>query len=149
MILCNISDAERYYALDSRLAIALKWVAEHYRDAFCPGSVKLGDSGVIVNSQEPTLQPAENANLEAHRKYIDIHVPLDGEETMGWAPVEMLDDVLSVYDAEADFELFGNPSHSLFPVRVGQLAIFYPEDAHAPNIGTGSHHKYCVKVPVD
>lgn len=148
MILCEISDAARYYNLGERLAQALMWIGNHYKDPFKAGSVALGDSGIVVNAQEPAMQSAENSNLEAHRRFIDIHVPLR-EETMGWAPVETLRNVLKPYDADADFELFGDSAHSLFQVRVGQIAIFYPEDAHAPNIGTGTHRKYCVKVPVD
>lgn len=148
MILCEIKDASRYYNIDERLKQALVWIENHYKDPFVPGSQQIGDTGIIVNAQEPSMQAADNSNLEAHRRYLDIHVPLR-EETMGWAPVETLHNVLKPYDEDADFELFGDSAHSLFRVRVGQIAIFYPEDAHAPNIGTGTHRKYCVKVPVD
>jgi len=149
MILCQISEAARYHSISPQLAQALKWVNEHYKDEFKAGSQHVGDLGVIVNSQEPAMQSAEASNLEAHRKYIDIHVPLQCTETMGWAPVDTLHDVITPYNSEADFELFGDQAHSLSQVRVGQLAIFFPEDAHAPNIGTGTHRKFCVKVPVD
>lgn len=147
MVICEISQAGRYYNIDPRLEKALRWISEHYKDTFTPGSYDLGD-GITANAQTPAMQSAENARLEAHRRYLDIHVPMR-EETMGWAPVESLRNVIEPYTPEADFELFGDSAHCLFPVRPGQIAIFWPEDAHAPNIGTGSHRKYCVKVPVD
>lgn len=148
MILCDIRDASRYYGISEPLTTALKWVAAHIGDNFTVGSLALPDVDVVVNSQEPVMVNAADAKLEAHRRFIDIHVPLLCNETIGWAPVETLGKVEKPYDADADFELFGDSSHSLIVVRVGQIAIFFPEDAHAPNIGEGTHRKLCVKVPV-
>lgn len=149
MIVCKISDAERYHGISSQLKEALEWVESHADTPFSVGSEKVGDCGIVVNSQEVAMLPREKSQLEAHRKFIDIHVPLRGEETMGWAPVNGLRNCVKPYDEEADFELFGDAAHSLLHVRVGELAIFFPEDAHAPNIGIGNHKKYCIKVPVD
>lgn len=149
MIVCKISDAARYDAVSPLLKEALDWVAAHVSDPFKVGSITVGDGGIVVNSQEVAMSPREKSQLEAHRKFIDIHVPLKGEEIMGWAPVDGLRNNIKPYDADADFELFGDAAHSLLHVRVGELAIFFPEDAHAPNIGIGNHKKYCVKVPVE
>lgn len=148
MIVCKLSDSSRYYGFSPELKEALRWIEAHFHDAFVPGSVEVGESGIFVNSQEPAMLPREKVCLEAHKKYIDIHVPLKGEEIMGWAPVEGLHNVIKSYDAEADFELFGDAAHSIVHVRVGEIAVFFPEDAHAPNIGIGNHKKFCVKVPV-
>ncbi len=149
MILCDIRDASRYYGISSQLTAALKWLAGHIGDNFTTGSQNLADCDVVVNAQEPSMVKAVDAKLEAHRRFIDIHVPLLCNETIGWAPVEQLNIVEKPYNADADFELFGDPAHSLVVVRVGQIAIFFPEDAHAPNIGENpSHRKLCVKVPV-
>ena len=34
-------------------------------------------------------------------------------------------------------------------IRPGQFVIFFPEDAHAPNIGIGRHKKLCIKIAVN
>ena len=150
MIVCDLRDAARYYSISPLLAQALMWIEKHKDDEFKVGSIKRdGDSGITVNMQEVAMLPREKSCLEAHRKFIDIHVPLKGEETMGWAPVKALRNQLKPYDPDADFELYGDAAHSMLDIRVGQIAIFYPEDAHAPNIGIGNHRKLCVKVPVD
>ncbi|MBO4344254.1 MAG: YhcH/YjgK/YiaL family protein, partial [Victivallales bacterium] len=45
-----------------------------------------------------------------------------------------------------DYCLFSDKPQSFFDVRPGCFAIFFPEDAHAPNIGTGVHKKVVVKI---
>lgn len=148
MIICKLKDASRYYSISPELREALEWVEAHFKDPFKAGSQKVGDNGVVVNSQEVVMAPREKSFLEAHRKFTDIHVPLFGEEIMGWAPVADLRNVLNPYSEKDDFELFGDSAHAILHVRPGEIAIFFPEDAHAPNIGVGNHKKFCVKVPV-
>lgn len=152
MILCNISDAGRYRSLGRTLAAAIDWLTEHAADNFATGiSVieRAGEPDITVKCEEPALVPREDAALEAHRRFIDIHVPLKGTETIGWAPVSSLRHVRTPYDEEKDVAFFGDSAHSMLHVRVGQMAVFFPEDAHAPNIGLGRHRKLCIKVPVD
>ena len=75
-------------------------------------------------------------------------MPLKGTETMGWTPVGACKHVRQAYDEENDFMTFGDSAHSLLHVKKGQIAVFFPEDAHAPNIGLGNHRKLCLKIPV-
>ncbi|MBD5164025.1 MAG: DUF386 domain-containing protein [Bacteroidales bacterium] len=147
MILCQISDADMVGKLSPQLATAVQWIQQHWTDELAKGSIEIND-GVIVNVQEPALQNREQASLEAHKKFIDIHVPLKGTETMGWTPVGACKHVRQAYDEENDFMTFGDSAHSLLHVKKGQIAVFFPEDAHAPNIGLGNHRKLCLKIPV-
>ena len=148
MILCQISDAERYKNISPAIAEAIEWLGAHVKDEFVKGSVELGDTGIRVNSEEVALRPRENAVLEAHRRYIDIHVPLKGRESIGWAAVYGLNYPRDKYDEESDIIFYGDSATTVLHVNVGQIAIFFPEDAHAPNIGLGNHRKLCIKIPV-
>ncbi len=153
MILCKVTDAERYRGISPLLDIALDWLTENFTSTFTKGTTYIGPEAedeslrIRVNCEEPALIPREKATLEAHRRYIDIHVPLKGTETIGWAPVESLKHIRTPYDEEKDIAFFGDTAHSLLHVKVGQIAIFFPEDAHAPNIGLGTHRKLCIKIP--
>ncbi len=128
------------------LSEAIDWLMAHFGDQFEPGVMELR-SGVYVKSETPALLPREKARLEAHRRYIDIHVPLKGVETIGWTPLGSLHHVIQPYDEEHDVELYGDSASSLLHVAKGQISIFFPEDAHAPNIGIGTHRKLCIKIP--
>lgn len=147
MILCNISDADRYSAISPLVATAIEWLKSYNPDTFEPGRTDL-PGGVFVKAETPDLKPREQARLEVHRNYIDIQMPIKGVESMGWSPVGSLKHVTMPYDAERDVAFYGDTSSSILDVRPGQIAIFFPEDAHAPNIGIGRHSKLCVKIPV-
>ncbi len=152
MILTTIGGAAAYRGLKPQLDAALDWLTEHFGDPFVENIVTIGKSGggeIYAKYETPALLPREKAALEAHRRYIDIHVPIKTTETIGWAPVGSLQHPRGEYDADRDVIFFGDAAHSLLHVKVGQLAIFFPDDAHAPNIGLGTHRKICIKIPVD
>ncbi|MDE5567440.1 MAG: YhcH/YjgK/YiaL family protein [Muribaculaceae bacterium] len=150
MIVCEISHAGRFKSLSPAIAQALDWLEKHYGDSFEKGRIDISDDGSIyVNCQEPHLRDREVSELETHRRYIDIHVPLKNSETIGWAPLAGLKHPHGEYDADNDICFFGDSATSMLHVRKGQIAIFFPEDAHAPNIGVGTHRKLCIKIPVD
>ncbi|MGM9873054.1 MAG: YhcH/YjgK/YiaL family protein [Muribaculaceae bacterium] len=147
MILCNLSDCDKYRNISPLLACALDYLKNYNADTFTPGSVEIGN-GVTVKSEEVGLLPREHARLEAHRQYIDIHVPIKAVETIGWANCADLRLVQEAYNADKDIIFYGDMAQCLLHVRPGQIAIFFPEDAHAPNIGLGKHRKLCIKIPV-
>lgn len=151
MIVCSISDATHYKGLSDGLDLAIEWLANNSDTQFVKGTYTIGntDAGeAFAKCEEPALVPREKAALEAHRRYIDIHVPLKGTETIGWAPVGRLKHVRTPYDEDRDVAFYGDSAQALLHIPTGQCAIFFPEDAHAPNIGLGTHRKLCIKIPV-
>lgn len=94
-------------------------------------------------------KPREMARLEAHRKYIDIQLVLEGDETMGWKPLVDCVDAVSEHSAEKDIRFFRDAPASWIAVPPGHFCIFFPEDAHAPLVGTGALHKVIFKVAVE
>ena len=152
MILTDIPHCGRYDGLSPLIAMALKYVREFDAGAFVRGETVLthpdyADAPVIVRAEETALLPREKVSLETHRRFIDIHVPVKGPETIGWAPADKLKLGRAEYDAGTDIRYFGDTADSLLHVKVGQVAVFFPEDVHAPNIGLGNHRKLCIKVP--
>lgn len=147
MILSQIHETARYDNLAPALGRALAWLRAFDPSTFAKGTLDLG-AGIIAKCEEPSLMAREHAALEAHRRYIDIHVPLKGTETIGWAPLEGLKYERQPYDPDRDIAFFGDGAHSLLHVKPGQCAIFFPEDAHAPCIGLGTHRKICIKIPI-
>ena len=150
MILSDIRNLARYEGVAPALGAAIRWLIEHESDAFVKGetAVEFPGGEFVVKCEEPAMMPRERVALEAHRRFIDIHVPLKGVEGIGWAPVEGLKHPHGEYDAERDIRFFGDVSVSILHVHPGQAVVFFPEDAHAPNIGLGNHRKLCIKIPV-
>lgn len=92
--------------------------------------------------------------VEAHRRYIDVQLVLEGLEVIEWHPIEGLN-VSAAYDNEKDVEFFNRLAVGMQPLLMqpGYFAIFYPQDGHLPQLhatGTVSNIKKAVmKVSVE
>lgn len=151
MILTGVKDAQHYKGISPYLDAAIDWIQEHFDDEFVKGvySIECADgTSMTVKCAEPALLPREKATMEAHKRFIDIQIPLKGTESMGWAPTESLKHEREPYNEVKDVTFYGDTAQCMLHVKYGQMAIFFPEDAHAPNIGLGNHRKLVVKVPV-
>jgi len=102
--------------------------------------------------QKLPSRAAETAQFESHRKYIDVHYVVSGQETSGSAPARDLK--LAVpYDESKDVMLYNVPQqYTKIEVRPGQFVIYRPGQAHLPNChlqGPHDLHKVVIKVHVD
>ncbi|BDX38900.1 beta-D-galactosidase [Tenuifilaceae bacterium CYCD] len=88
----------------------------------------------------------DEAPLEAHDKYIDIQICLQGEETMGWRSREDCHSPKGVFDKEKDIVFYNDTPLNFIKVPTNYFAIFFPNDAHAPLIGEGVIKKVVFKV---
>ncbi|MBQ8772905.1 MAG: YhcH/YjgK/YiaL family protein [Muribaculaceae bacterium] len=148
MIIGNIND-RCHLTLNEDLHTALEWIAQHHGDQFTKGTIEIIPTRIKVNYEEVGMVAREKQLLEAHRRYADIHVPISGEETIGWSPICDLKNRIHAYDSERDIEFYGDAPQCYIPILPGQYVILFPEDAHAPCIGTGIHRKLCVKIALD
>lgn len=91
------------------------------------------EGGYLTRFQNHT-KPAAEAAYEAHKKYIDVQLVLDGREKMAWERLErMTEDV--PYSEEKDVGFY-KPEPGRDPLFVDMkkdtFCILYPTDAHAP-----------------
>lgn len=107
-----------------------------------------GDRLFCIISKGPG-RPRSEANLEAHRKYIDIQYIIAGDEEMGWKPTADCRISHTPYDAEKDIEFFKDQPDGWNDVPPGSFVIFFPQDAHAPLVGEGEIHKAVLKIAVE
>ena len=86
-----------------------------------------------VSSYEP-LSEADGV-FEAHRKYIDIQILLDGCEKIYSCGTDILT-AKTEYNEGKDFLLYETPDvpTAELPMKSGYFAMFYPHDAHKPCI---------------
>ena len=85
--------------------------------------------------QTETLRAREAALPEAHLNHIDIQVPLNGRETYGWIDRSRLQHGQG-YNEERDIEFFRCTPETWFDLEMGEFALFFPNDGHAPLVGT-------------
>lgn len=91
----------------------------------------------------------ENCKFEAHKKYIDIQMLLEGEEELDYMPVEGLE-ISEVYDKNRDVMFFENSDKKpdILKLKPFKFALIYPHEAHRPQMNAGSTSQKVKKVVV-
>ena len=110
------------------------------------GKVVLKEGELMVNFADACPKTKEEALLETHNDFIDIQIPLSGEEVMGYTPRTDLPE--AAYNAEKDITFYEGLATNYLTIKPGMFTIFFPEDAHAPGITPDGVRKVIVKVRV-
>lgn len=148
MILDTLQRAHHYEELHPQFARAFALLRSMDLAALDPGRHEIDGDRIYLSIDHVTGRGTGGARLEHHRRYIDIQVAIEGDEYIGWMPVECCQDRDGEFDAERDVGFFLEEPHSWLTLRPGTFAIFFPADAHAPLAGTGAIKKAIVKVLV-
>jgi YhcH/YjgK/YiaL family protein len=115
------------------------------------GRVELGD-GVFALEQAYIAKPRAEGRWEAHKVYIDVQVIVSGDELMEVTEVSRLATDEDFTPAKDILFFKQNLDGSVLRMRAGELAVFYPADAHKPSLASGEPaalvRKTVVKVPV-
>ena len=147
MIIDTLENLEQYASVNPRFAKAIEYLKSTDLNAQEPGKVELDGKDLVVNFSIAKGKTKEQAQLETHKNFIDIQIPLSCTEVMGYTPACNLPE--GDYNAEKDITKFAMPSEAYIPVHPGMFAIFFPQDGHAPCISEEeSIRKVIVKVRV-
>lgn len=149
-----IFDDKAHVGLYYHLSNALKDSFDFLRDnTFCfenPHACDIGTTGIYALPQQYSPTKKEERSIEAHQRYIDIQVMLDGVEYLGFSQKDTLHSL--GYDEDHDFEQLTG-TLSFLPFRTENFAVLFPHDAHMPGVnGPGSTKtvkKIVIKVPIE
>lgn len=146
MVIDKLENLERYVPLHPLFAEAVAFLKTTDLRAHEAGKVVLKEGELIVNFADACPKTKEEALLETHNDFIDIQIPLSGEEVMGYTPRTDLPE--AAYNAEKDITFYEGLATNYLTVKPGMFTIFFPEDAHAPGITPDGVRKVIVKVRV-
>ncbi len=148
MILSALSQASRYTALHPLFQRAFDYIRDNDLYSLAQGRYNVVGDDLIAIVEHVQGRTKELARLECHRKYIDIQLVLEGDETMGWKPLVDCHNPVGDFSVEKDIMFFLDAPSSWVPVPPDHFCIFFPEDAHAPLVGSGQVRKVIFKVAV-
>ncbi len=148
MILSSLSQSTRYAGLHPLFQQAFDYIRDTDLYNMAPGRYHLAGEDLIAIVEHVSGRSKEVAKLEAHRRYIDIQLVLEGDEAMGWKPLADCLNPVSEHSEEKDIRFFHDAPASYVPVPPDHFCIFFPEDAHMPLIGSGNIKKVIFKVAV-
>jgi len=148
MITASLTDFHRYISLHPKFQRVEEFLKTYIFEQ--PGE------RIYIDGEElfviPALDQAKSkdiALLEAHNRYIDIQVCLEGVETMGWKSRFDCRNPKDSFNTEKDIIFYTDKPLNYFDVPAGSFAIFFPEDCHAPLIGEGKIKKIIFKVELE
>ena len=149
MIFSTLSQSDRYAVLHPLFPRVFDYIRNTDLLALAPGRYPIVGKQLFVIVENVPGRAREAAKLECHRKYIDIQLVLEGTDEMGWKALADCVDPVSDYSAEKDIRFFHDAPASWIATPPGAFCIFFPEDAHAPLVGSGQVRKVIFKVAVE
>ncbi|WP_404330301.1 YhcH/YjgK/YiaL family protein [Mesobacillus maritimus] len=125
MIIDLTENLGEYRSLNPRIANGLEKLNEVELDY----TKRFDFDGGYLFFQEGTTTPIDEGTFEAHKKYMDVQIVLDGSEYVAWAPINQL--VVEVeYNPEKDVvRLNGSPKETM-KITKGMAYICLPHDGH-------------------
>lgn len=146
MILDLLENIEGYASVNPNFAKAIEFLQKNNLQELPLGRNEICGDAVFANVVEVKSKSKDNAQIEIHRKYIDIHVPLSGNEVIGYTPLQELPYAEFVEADDAALYPVSLQARDYFNVKKGEFAIFFPQDGHAPAITDVPLKKIIVKV---
>lgn len=152
MIYDHLENLAHYRFENENMEIARKFLLEE--DVLNLKKTKhvIKEDEVFIVHHEGMQIPLTEARYEAHEKYVDIHITLEGTNFIRTAEKRSLENT-TVYDEENDFILgdYQGENYTDSFIGKGFLGIYFPEDAHLVNASPNEPHrveKFVVKVKI-
>ena len=147
MIIDTVKNASKYFSTHPLFAKAFDYIQQSDLAHMPDGKADIAEGlKVIVSNGPGKTKEASLSKFECHDKNIDIQLCITGRETIGWKPREKCVQANGGYNAEKDVRYFSDAPDTFFDLTDGEFAIFFPEDVHAPMIGSGEIKKLVIKV---
>lgn len=128
MIFGNIENLNEYSFLEAKVAECFTYAKEHDLKNFEKGSHTIDGERFFVNIVEYETTTPENRFWEAHKKYLDVHLMLNGEEQIDLNFLQNMD--VKAFVEKDDFVPMDGEKNSSVILRNGDFLICYPQDGH-------------------
>ena len=135
MIQTTKKQLKNYTALNPYFPAAFAALERVAEEKFVKGHHEVDGDNIYINALEYNTHGVENAQMEAHTRYIDVMWMLSGDEKIGVCPVEQLQQITKPYDEAGDAFLSKFVEDCTYlRMKADSVCIFFPEDGHAPGL---------------
>lgn len=134
------------------IASAIEELKKIVKEQPAKGRIEIRGDQMYVLIMELDAKPIEEQPLaEKHESYLDLHFLIEGEETIGWSPLQEDEIPVKPYDSELDFAMYEpSTNEMLLSLKPGMFVVLFPNDLHRPCIGESTRiKKAVVKIHVD
>ena len=124
---------------------AVKALGEH------PAVGKYFFDGGYFMVQEGQTKALEDGDFEAHRKFIDVQIILEGSEMVGWSDIAGLKESVP-YDEAKDKIMYAGEASQCNEICAGMFWAAFPADGHKACRHAAeptAYRKIVMKLPVE
>ncbi len=116
---------------------AIAFLNDPKLDTLKPGKYVIDGDNVYATITNAPSKTFDQSAWESHRNYIDLQYVIRGKEKIGVAPVSSAT-IIKPYDASRDAANY-NTYGRFYIAAPGEFLLFFPGDAHRPNIKVESY----------
>lgn len=152
MIYDHLDNLKHYRFSSENMEIAVKYLMEEDVLSLEKKKHVIKEEEIFLVYHEGMQIPLTEGRYEAHEKYVDIHITLEGINFIRTAEKKNLKNA-TVYDEDGDFILgdYDGKHYTDSYLGRGFFGIYFPEDAHLANTTPGEAHKverFVMKVKI-
>lgn len=136
MIIDTLANLGKYVALNPLFQDVVDYINNNDLASMPTGKVLIKGNELYANFTVAKGKTKAEAKLESHDVMIDIQIPFNVPESMGYTPRTDLDE--QPYNAEKDITFYDGLAQQYITVHPGMFVIFFPQDAHAPCVSESS-----------
>ncbi len=118
------------------------------------GRHEIDEENVFAMVSRYRSRPRTECQPESHQRYADVQLLLGGQEIIEWFPLNGMS-VTAPYDPDSDVAFYALPKviGTQVALSKGMFAVFFPHDAHMPQIqapeGSANIIKVVIKIKSD
>lgn len=127
----------QYHANKTYWDKAFAFLKEHDLSTLTSGKYEIDGENVFASVTESPSKDFDKTNWESHRNYVDLQYVIEGKELIGVNPVAK-SVVTHSYDEKKDAANY-KADGKIYEATPGTFFIFFPTDAHRPNITPGGN----------
>ena len=133
MIIDKLENLKNYASVNPLFPKVVEFLQQNDLNALEAGKHEIVGKDLFVNIQMAKGRTPAEAIIETHNNMIDIQIPLSDAETFGYTQRDALPE--AEYNAEKDIPKIPDlAADSYITCQPGMMAIFFPQDGHAPCI---------------
>ncbi len=142
MIIDQFKNLSRYQFKDENMEEARQYLLAHDVLTLEEKNHVIKEGEITLLFQEAVQKSIEESKYEAHRQFVDIHIPLEGTDFIRSIMTSKLD-MVGIFDDVNDFILGDYPGENYTDCYLtpGSFGIYFPEDAHLAKATTREPEK--------
>ena len=135
MVFGNIDNLKEYSFLEDKVKKCFEYAKEHDLLQYEKGSHEIDGDELFVNIVSYTTTTPEERFWEAHKKYLDVHLMLEGTEQIDLNFIQNMQ--LKEFVEKDDFLPMDGNKNSSVVLTDGDFLICYPNDGHRTAVQAG------------